>query len=76
MYHRISDDPEIDRSDYYKVCTSPERFAEQMQWLADWGYEGVTLSEGLAWLRAAEQRSEVGCRRSEVIADLRMVIGN
>ncbi|MES1168557.1 MAG: hypothetical protein ABUL61_05255, partial [Oleiharenicola lentus] len=48
MYHSISADPEAGVGDYYKVCTSPSRFAEHLQWLADWGYRGVTLSEGLA----------------------------
>jgi len=53
MYHSISDEPEPGVSSYYKVRTSPQRFAEQMQWLADWGYRGVTLSEGLAALKTA-----------------------
>jgi len=38
MYHSISDDPEPERSAYYKVCTAPARFAEQMRWLKDHGY--------------------------------------
>lgn len=38
MYHSISDDPEPDRSAYYKVCTAPARFAEQMRWLKAHGY--------------------------------------
>jgi peptidoglycan/xylan/chitin deacetylase (PgdA/CDA1 family) len=54
MYHSISDDPELGVAPYYRVCTSPRRFAEQIQWLADWGYHGVTLTEGLAWLRSEE----------------------
>ena len=33
---------------YYRICTSPKKFSEQMQWLAGNGYRGVTLSEGLA----------------------------
>ncbi len=48
MYHSISEDPESDLSPYYRVCTSPGRFAEQMQWLADLGYRGVGVSEALA----------------------------
>jgi peptidoglycan/xylan/chitin deacetylase (PgdA/CDA1 family) len=58
MYHSISDDPEPTFSPYYKVCTSPQRFAEQMQWLADDGYRGVTLSEGLAALQNKESDNE------------------
>jgi peptidoglycan/xylan/chitin deacetylase (PgdA/CDA1 family) len=54
MYHSISDDTEPAFSPYYKVCTSPRRFAEHMQWLAEAGWRGVTLSEGLAWLNAKE----------------------
>ncbi|MEZ5276832.1 MAG: polysaccharide deacetylase family protein [Opitutaceae bacterium] len=61
MYHSISDDPENGTRDYYKVCTSPKRFAEHMQWLTDWGYRGVTLSEGLEWLK-----DDVESPRSEV----------
>ena len=52
MYHSISDDPETGISPYYKTCTSPQRFAEHMSWLAAAGYRGVTLSEGLAALQA------------------------
>ena len=47
MYHSISDDPEPAFSPYYKVCTSPRRFAEHMQWLEDAGWRGVSLSDGL-----------------------------
>jgi peptidoglycan/xylan/chitin deacetylase (PgdA/CDA1 family) len=52
MYHSISDDPESGVRPYYRVCTSPQRFCEQMQWLKDNGYHGVTLSAGLAWLNS------------------------
>lgn len=58
MYHSISDDPEAGRSAYYKVCTSPRRFAEQMRWLADWGYRGVTLTQGLEALRGRAAGSD------------------
>lgn len=50
MYHSISDDPEPAHSPYYKVCTSPRRFAEQMRWLKAAGWQGVTLSDGLNFL--------------------------
>lgn len=52
MYHSISDDPEANVHPYFKVCTSPRRFAEHLQWLAEAGYRGVALNEGLAWLNA------------------------
>lgn len=56
MYHSISNDPENGRSGYYKVCTAPKSFAEQMNWLAENGYEGVSLGTGLARLTASEPR--------------------
>ena len=65
MYHSISDDPEPAHSPYYKVCTSPGRFAEHMQWLAEAGYRGVTLSEGLAWLNAPVPKPQTPNPRSE-----------
>jgi peptidoglycan/xylan/chitin deacetylase (PgdA/CDA1 family) len=65
MYHSISDDPEPGVRPYYRVCTSPRRFAEHMALLKSRGYRGVTLSEGLAWLRSPldVERSvlDVGC---------------
>jgi peptidoglycan/xylan/chitin deacetylase (PgdA/CDA1 family) len=51
MYHSISADPESEVAPYYRVCTSPARFAEQMQWLADGGWRGVTLSDAYAALQ-------------------------
>ncbi|MGA3006746.1 MAG: polysaccharide deacetylase family protein [Opitutaceae bacterium] len=47
MYHSISDAPEPAFSPYYQVCTSPNRFAEHMQGLAESGWQGVSLSDGL-----------------------------
>lgn len=58
MYHSISADSESSRSAYYKVCTSPTRFAEQMDWLAENGYEGVTLTAGLDRLNAPHSNSK------------------
>jgi peptidoglycan/xylan/chitin deacetylase (PgdA/CDA1 family) len=50
MYHSISGDPEPGVTSYYRTVTSPSRFAEQMQWLREHDYRGVSLHEGLAWL--------------------------
>lgn len=47
MYHSISDDAEENVQPYYRLATSPSRFAEQMQWLADSGFRGVSLEEAL-----------------------------
>src|SRR5580693_2260353 len=55
MYHSISDAPEPGFSPYYKVCTSPCRFAEHMQGLAETGWQGVTLGEGLDVLAGKRQ---------------------
>jgi peptidoglycan/xylan/chitin deacetylase (PgdA/CDA1 family) len=48
MYHSISNETEEDIQPYYRLATSPTRFAEQMQWLADSGYAGVSLEQALA----------------------------
>lgn len=55
MYHRIAADPETGVGPYYRVCTSPPRFAEHMAWLAENGWQGVTLTEALAALRGREK---------------------
>jgi peptidoglycan/xylan/chitin deacetylase (PgdA/CDA1 family) len=51
MYHSISDTPEAETRAYYRTTTTPKRFAEQMTWLQQHGWRGVTLREGLAWLQ-------------------------
>jgi peptidoglycan/xylan/chitin deacetylase (PgdA/CDA1 family) len=66
MYHSVSDDPEPTFPPYYKVCTSPRRFAEQMQWLAEGGWRGVTLSEGIEILAS---RSQTGARPVAITFD-------
>jgi peptidoglycan/xylan/chitin deacetylase (PgdA/CDA1 family) len=50
MYHSISDDVEQDVHPYYRVATTPNRFAEQMQWLVEGGWSGVSLEEALPLL--------------------------
>lgn len=49
MYHSVSDDPETGVNPYYRLATSPRRFAEQMQWLKNSGCVGVSLEEALAF---------------------------
>ena len=58
MYHSISDDAEADVPPYYRLATSPRRFAEQMDWLADSGFRGVSLEEALAILAEGESGHE------------------
>jgi len=61
MYHSIANDAEEKVQPYYRLATSPRRFAEQMQWLSNSGYQGVSLEEALA-MPAGENSS----RRSPV----------
>lgn len=44
MYHSISNDPESDAHPYFRTCTSPQRFAEQIKFLRDQGYRTSPLS--------------------------------
>jgi len=53
MYHSISGDSEDGVDPYFRVATSPERFRAHMNWLAELGWVGVTLGDGLKW-RAGE----------------------
>src|SRR6185369_13293308 len=50
MYHSVSEDPETGVNPYYRLATSPRRFAEQMQWLKHSGCTGVSVDEALAQL--------------------------
>ena len=58
MYHSISDDPEPGLAPFYKVATSPARFAGQMRWLQEAGWRGVTLHEGLNALAAESEKQK------------------
>lgn len=73
MYHSISDDREEGVRSYYRTCTSPERFAEQMKWLAANGWQGVTLRDGLAWLagRSSSAGQPVALTFDDGFRDLR-----
>ncbi len=50
MYHSVSEDKEEGVRPYYRTAVSPRRFEEQMEWIAETGARGVTLSEGLRLL--------------------------
>lgn len=43
MYHSISDDPEPGVANYYRLCTSPAAFRQQMTFLHEHGYRTVDL---------------------------------
>jgi len=47
MYHSISEDCENGISPYLRICTNPARFAEQMMWLFEMGFQGLTISAAL-----------------------------
>jgi peptidoglycan/xylan/chitin deacetylase (PgdA/CDA1 family) len=47
MYHRISSAAEPGVAPYYRLSTSPPRFAEHMRWLAEAGWQGVGVTEAL-----------------------------
>ena len=49
MYHSVSEEQEV-VAPYYRLATEPQRFAEQMQWLDDAGYVGISLEEALRFL--------------------------
>jgi peptidoglycan/xylan/chitin deacetylase (PgdA/CDA1 family) len=48
MYHSISEDAEPGVSPYYRLTTTPARFAAQMRWLRNNGYCVVDLQEAMA----------------------------
>jgi peptidoglycan/xylan/chitin deacetylase (PgdA/CDA1 family) len=52
MYHALSDDPELGVAPYYQVHTRPAVFREHLQFLADHGYQSLTLDQALAHLSA------------------------
>jgi peptidoglycan/xylan/chitin deacetylase (PgdA/CDA1 family) len=56
MYHSISRRDESHVGDYFKVCTSPDRFRLHMQTLKEHGYVGVDLETGLQHLRETAQK--------------------
>ncbi len=58
MYHSVSDEAEEGVQPYYRLATSPRRFADQMQWLGETGHVGVSLEEALA-LRGREQEGRL-----------------
>ena len=60
MYHSLSDDPEPGIAPYYRTVTSPHRFSQQMYFLRDQGFRGVTLQEGLRALNDHPPGAESG----------------
>jgi peptidoglycan/xylan/chitin deacetylase (PgdA/CDA1 family) len=56
MYHSISRRDESQVGDYYKLCTSPERFRLQMETLKQHGYVGTDLESALEHLGTPFQK--------------------
>jgi peptidoglycan/xylan/chitin deacetylase (PgdA/CDA1 family) len=50
MYHSISNDPEDGVRPYYRVNTSPIRFAQHMRLLSDYNYRVIPLNEAVRLL--------------------------
>jgi peptidoglycan/xylan/chitin deacetylase (PgdA/CDA1 family) len=50
MYHSVSDDPETGVRPYYRIATNRLRFTEQMNWLSELGYQGLSLEAALPML--------------------------
>ncbi len=57
MYHSISDEPENGIHPYYRINTSPKRFAEHMQFLHDNYYKVIDLSEAVRLISAESSGS-------------------
>ena len=55
MYHSITEDA-ADSASYYGVATSSRRFAEQLEYLRDHGYVGVTMDEVVGTLAGGGPR--------------------
>jgi peptidoglycan/xylan/chitin deacetylase (PgdA/CDA1 family) len=55
MYHSISDEDESGLHAYYRTCTSPQVFADQMAHLHNHGYSTYSLAQALDCLRAGTQ---------------------
>jgi peptidoglycan/xylan/chitin deacetylase (PgdA/CDA1 family) len=65
MYHSISNDPEAGVSHYYRTNTSVGSFEAQMGFLADNGFRGIDIAEGLELL--------AGFRRAGPVARLNSI---
>jgi len=56
MYHGVEEVPE----DPNRLCVTPWRFAEQLNWLAESGFRGVSMATLLAAMRSGNERGLVG----------------
>jgi peptidoglycan/xylan/chitin deacetylase (PgdA/CDA1 family) len=65
MYHSVADEEE----DPYLLTVSPQRFAQQMRWLAVRGWRGVSVRELLAARAAGRHERLVGLTFDDGYAD-------
>jgi peptidoglycan/xylan/chitin deacetylase (PgdA/CDA1 family) len=49
MYHGVTEEDDRHTLAYHGTCTTPRRFAAQMQWLVETGWRGVSVGEALRW---------------------------
>lgn len=56
MYHGVEEVPE----DPHGLCVTPDRFSEQMTWLAERGLRGVSMDTLADAMRAGRERGLVG----------------
>src|SRR6266436_1055894 len=49
MYHSICDVTETSGHPYYQTNTKPEMFAQQMEYLAENGFQAITLKQAIEW---------------------------
>jgi peptidoglycan/xylan/chitin deacetylase (PgdA/CDA1 family) len=57
MYHSISDESEPGVHPYYRTNTSPSRFREQIQFLAENGYRTLDLTDAVNRLKSQSQKT-------------------
>jgi peptidoglycan/xylan/chitin deacetylase (PgdA/CDA1 family) len=67
MYHSISHDSEHGITPYYRIVTAPEVFARQMAFLADHGYQAVSLGAAARFLSGEHAVNEKMPARPVVI---------
>jgi len=58
MYHSVSDRSSGHAHPYFETNTTPGRFSEQVQFLADRGYRTLTMSEAAGMLKVGETATE------------------
>lgn len=58
MYHSISENIGGRRSGYFDICTRPQAFRQQIEWLARNGYQTISLGEAAVKLKVGAGTDE------------------